>query len=277
MLHRRRPRRRRRRRGAGARPGPRRGLQPGRDQLGGPVLGRSPTSPPGQRAGRGRADGVAPWRQEQRGAPSACRPPAPRSSASRRPRPRTRTRRVRPVNPYGAAKAYAHLLSASTASATCTRSARSSTTTSRPRPDQFVTRKITSTVAAIAQGRADASCSATSTPAATGAGRPTTSTRWSRGAPRAGRPGDYVIATGVATPVRDFVAAAFRRGRDRRLVPPGHVDPAFVRPADAAELTGDASRARARARLGADRRLRRDRRPDGRRRPVGPTSLRLGG
>ena len=104
------------------------------------------------------ADGVrAPAAGEARAEPSAwCRPPAPRSSASRASPPRTRTPPIRPVNPYGAAKAYAHLmvdvyrhrdLHAVSAILYNHESPR--------RPAQFVTRKITSTVAAIAQGRAE--------------------------------------------------------------------------------------------------------------------------
>ena len=79
---------------------------------------------------------------------------------------------------------------------------------------------------------------ATWTPAATGAGRRTTSTRWS-GLPGHDEPGDYVVATGVAHSVREFVAAAFAAGRCRGLAAPRPVDPAFVRPVDAVELVGD--------------------------------------
>ena len=97
---------------------------------------------------------------------------------------------VRPVNPYGAAKAYAHLmvdvyrhrdLHAVSAILYNHESPR--------RPAQFVTRKITSTVAAIAQGRAERlDARATWTPGGTGAGRPTTSTRWcARRAPTTAR------------------------------------------------------------------------------------------
>ena len=104
------------------------------------------------------ADGVrAAAAGEERASRSAsCRPPAPRSSASRASRPQNEDTPIRPVNPYGAAKAYAHLmvdvyrhrdLHAVSAILYNHESPR--------RPAQFVTRKITSTVAAIAQGRAD--------------------------------------------------------------------------------------------------------------------------
>ena len=59
-----------------------------------------------------------------------------------------------------------------------------------------------------------------------------------------GPPDDYVVATGTGRTVRDFVAAAFAAaglpGWQEHVV----LDEAFVRPADAAVLVGDASRAR---------------------------------
>jgi GDPmannose 4,6-dehydratase len=56
-------------------------------------------------------------------------------------------------------------------------------------------------------------------------------------------PDDYVVATGQAHTVEEFVAAAFDRvdiADWRRFV---RTDPAFVRPVDAAVQVGDASRA----------------------------------
>ena len=56
-------------------------------------------------------------------------------------------------------------------------------------------------------------------------------------------PTDYVIATGVATSVREFCRIAFERvGRDyqEHVV----VDPKLYRPAEVDHLLGDASRAR---------------------------------
>src|SRR5690606_11201006 len=55
---------------------------------------------------------------------------------------------------------------------------------------------------------------------------------------------DYVVATGVSHSVRDFVAAAFAAAG---VVDPEHfvgIDPALVRPTDAADLRGAAGRAR---------------------------------
>jgi GDPmannose 4,6-dehydratase len=55
---------------------------------------------------------------------------------------------------------------------------------------------------------------------------------------------DYVIATGEAHSVREFVETAFEHAG---LNPDRHVvtDPAFVRPAEVDHLVGDASKARA--------------------------------
>ena len=58
------------------------------------------------------------------------------------------------------------------------------------------------------------------------------------------RPDDYVFATGTAHSVEDFLTAAFGSvGLEWR----DHVklDPRFVRPAEVAQLVGDARKARA--------------------------------
>ena len=56
---------------------------------------------------------------------------------------------------------------------------------------------------------------------------------------------DFVVATGVAHSVRDFVAAAFLRVGINDWEPLVEVDPALLRPADPSVLVGDASHARA--------------------------------
>ncbi len=53
-----------------------------------------------------------------------------------------------------------------------------------------------------------------------------------------------MIATGESHSVRDFVAAAFARAGITDWEPLVSTDPAFVRPVDATELVGDASKAR---------------------------------
>ena len=152
-------------------------------------------------------------------------------------------------------------------SAVCTRAARSSTTTSpldgpsasspagSPRPSP------PSPVAAPT-----ASSSATSTPAATGAGPPTTSTPWCA-PPEPPTAADYVVATGEGHSVRDFAAAAFARAGIADWEPLLVSDPARLRPADATDLTGDASKARRDLGWAPTVHVRGGRRPHGRRRP----------
>ena len=158
--------------------------------------------------------------------------------------PQDETTPVRPVNPYGAAKAYAHLmvdvyrrrdLHAVSAILYNHESPR--------RPTQFVTRKITSTVAAIAQGRADRLTLGNLDARRDWGWAPDYVDAMVRAA-RADEPRDYVVATGVGHSVRDFVAAAFRRAGIEDWSGLVTVDPEFVRPADPTDLTGDASRAR---------------------------------
>ena len=151
---------------------------------------------------------------------------------------------IRPVNPYGAAKAYAHLmvdvyrrrdLHAVSAILYNHESPR--------RPTQFVTRKITSTVAAIAQGRADRLVLGNLDARRDWGWAPDYVDAMVRAA-RSDQPRDYVVATGVGHSVQDFVAAAFRRAGIDDWSDLVTVDPEFVRPADPTDLTGDATRAR---------------------------------
>jgi GDPmannose 4,6-dehydratase len=158
--------------------------------------------------------------------------------------PQDETTPVRPVNPYGAAKAYAHLmvdvyrrrdLQAVSAILYNHESPR--------RPETFVTRKITSTVAAIAQGRAERLTLGNLDARRDWGWAPDYVDAMVRAA-RSDTPRDYVVATGVSHSVRDFVATAFRRAGIEDWSDLVTVDPEFVRPADPTDLTGDASRAR---------------------------------
>jgi GDPmannose 4,6-dehydratase len=151
---------------------------------------------------------------------------------------------LRPVNPYGAAKAYAHLmvdvyrhrdLHAVSAILYSHESPR--------RPVQFVTRKITSTVAAITQGRADRLTLGNLDSRRDWGWAPDYVDAMVRAA-RVTAARDYVIATGVGHSVRDFVDAAFRHAGIDDWSTHVDVDPEFVRPVDPRDLTGDASLAR---------------------------------
>jgi GDPmannose 4,6-dehydratase len=65
-----------------------------------------------------------------------------------------------------------------------------------------------------------------------------------RRAVRGDEPGDYVVATGQARTVADFVAAAFTAAGVPDWSSHVGIDPQFVRPRDATLLVGDATRAR---------------------------------
>ena len=152
---------------------------------------------------------------------------------------------VHPLNPYGAAKAYAHLM----VDVYRTRGLHASSLVlynheSPRRPAHFVTRKITSTVAAIARGRADR-LTLGNLDARRDWGWAPDYVGAMVAAARADVATDYVVATGTAHSVRDFVAAAFARVGVHDWEHLVAVDPAYVRPADSTELVGDAGRARA--------------------------------
>lgn len=158
--------------------------------------------------------------------------------------PQTESCPVRPLNPYGVAKASAH----HAVHAYRYRGLHASSLIfynheSPLRGNQFVTRKITSTVAAIAKGEA--------TELRLGNLDARRDWGWAPDFVRAMHlaashevSDDYVIATGVAHSVREFAAAAFAAAGiddwERYVV----VDPVFFRPLDATELCGDPSHAR---------------------------------
>jgi GDPmannose 4,6-dehydratase len=151
---------------------------------------------------------------------------------------------IAPVSPYGAAKAFAHLavgvyrgrgLHAASAILYNHESPR--------RPTRFVTRRITSTVAAIARDRADRLVLGNLDARRDWGWAPDYVAAMVRAA-RAEAPGDYVVATGQGHSVRDFAAAAFVRAGIEDWEPLLVSDPALFRPADATDLTGDATKAR---------------------------------
>ena len=159
--------------------------------------------------------------------------------------PQTEATRVAPVNPYGAAKAFAHL----SAGVFRQRDLHVSSLVlynheSPRRPERFVTRKITSTVAAIARGEAEELVLGNIDARRDWGWAPDYVDAMVRAA-RADEPADYVVATGRAHSVGDFVAAAFAAAGVGDWEPLVRQDAAFFRPVDPTELVGDASRARA--------------------------------
>ncbi|WP_307861849.1 GDP-mannose 4,6-dehydratase [Nocardioides sp. SYSU D00065] len=158
--------------------------------------------------------------------------------------PQDETTPVAPVNPYGAAKAFAHLsarvfrqrgLHVSSAILYNHESPR--------RPERFVTRKITAGVAAIARGEADELVLGNLDARRDWGWAPDYVDAMVRAA-RADEPTDYVVATGRAHSVREFVAAAFAAVGIADWEPLVRQDAAYFRPADPTELVGDATRAR---------------------------------
>lgn len=152
---------------------------------------------------------------------------------------------IAPLSPYGAAKAFAHHLAA----VYRVRGLHVATLVlynheSPRRPSGFVTRKITSTAAAIARGEADELALGNLDAVRDWGWAPDYVDAMVR-ALRAPDADTFVVATGVAHSVRDFVAAAFTAAGIDDWERHVRVDPAFYRPADPATLVGDASKARA--------------------------------
>jgi GDPmannose 4,6-dehydratase len=157
--------------------------------------------------------------------------------------PQTEASAIRPVNPYGAAKAFAHLSAGVFRQRDLHVSSAILYNHESPRRDQrFVTRKITSTVAAIARGDAAELVLGNLDARRDWGWAPDYVDAMVRAA-RADEPSDYVVATGRAHSVRDFVAAAFAAAGITDWEPLVRQDPAFFRPTDPTELVGDASRA----------------------------------
>jgi len=152
---------------------------------------------------------------------------------------------VAPINPYGAAKAYAHhLVGAYRASGLRASSVVLYNHESPRRPEQFVTRKITAAAARIARGEQDELVLGDLDVRRDWGWAPDYADALARVA-TSDRADDYVVATGTAHSIRDFVAAAFARVGIDDTTGLVRSDAEFVRPADATELRGDASKIRA--------------------------------
>ena len=153
---------------------------------------------------------------------------------------------IHPVSPYGAAKAFAHHFGVvARGRGQFVSNAILYNHESPDRPLTFVTRKITHRVAEIALGRAETIA----------LGNLDARRDWSWAGDvidaltliaTASEPDDFVVASGVARSVRDFVAAAFAAAGiadwEDRVVR----DARFARPADAPDMRGDSSKVRSR-------------------------------
>lgn len=153
---------------------------------------------------------------------------------------------LRPVSPYGAAKALAHHavgIARARGQFACSLILYNHESPRRPRT--FVSRKITSTVAAIAAGRSERLVLGNLDARRDWGWAPDYVDAMVR-ALRHDAPDDYVVATGEARTVRELVAAAFARAGIEDWERFVEVDPALIRPADPSLLVGDATRARQR-------------------------------
>lgn len=151
---------------------------------------------------------------------------------------------LRPVNPYGAAKAYAHLaVGVYRARDLHAVSAILYNHESPRRPEQFVTRKITRGVAAIVRGRQSRLVLGNLEARRDWGWAPDYVDALVRAA-RAERAQDFVVATGESHSVAEFVAAAFAHAGVEDWESFVEVDPELLRPVDAVELRGDPTRAR---------------------------------
>jgi GDPmannose 4,6-dehydratase len=159
--------------------------------------------------------------------------------------PQNESTPLRPTSPYGAAKVYAHHL----VDVYRTRGLYACgmilfNHESPRRPPAFVTRKITQSVALIASGKQDTLTLGSLSSRRDWGWAPDYVTAMVS-AMRQESGDDFVVATGVSHSVGDFVAAAFARVGITDWVDLVRTDAAFIRPADAPELVGDAAKARA--------------------------------
>jgi len=158
--------------------------------------------------------------------------------------PQNETTPRKPVTPYGAAKSFAHeMVGVYRARGMFASSAILYNHESPRRPHSFVARKISHEAARISMGLSDALV----------LGQMDVFRDWGYapdyvdGMMRildADQPGDFVVATGVAHSVRQFVEHAFAYVGIDDWSSYVSVDPALYRPADPKQLVGDPSRLR---------------------------------
>ena len=157
--------------------------------------------------------------------------------------PQSETTPFRPRSPYAIAKLYAHWMTINYREAhqlfAC--SGILFNHESPRRGENFVTRKVTRGVAQILAGKADKlRMGNLDAKRDWGHARDYVNAMWLM--LQQDEPDDYVVATGITRSVKDFVEAAFGLvGLDwKKYV---QVDDAYMRPADVAELRGDATKA----------------------------------
>ncbi|MFS0717142.1 GDP-mannose 4,6-dehydratase [Arthrobacter sp. 1P04PC] len=149
---------------------------------------------------------------------------------------------LRPITPYGAAKALAHhAVGTYRARGLFASSAVLYNHESLRRPSSFVTRRITLGVAAIALGLKERLSLGNLDAVRDFGWAPDYVDAMVRIA-SAEQPEDFVVATGVSRSVRDFAEAAFLAAGVSEGLSLIDVNPKFRRPVDAPEMRGDATK-----------------------------------
>ncbi len=158
--------------------------------------------------------------------------------------PQTEATAVRPTSPYGASKAYAHsLVNLYRGAGVWASSCILYNHESPRRPETFVTRKITAAAARISRGLQD-SLELGNLAARRDWGWAPDYVDALRRAARAEHPDDFVIATGVAHSVEDFVRVSFERAGIDDWRSHVTVSDDLLRTGDAPQQLGDATKAR---------------------------------
>jgi GDPmannose 4,6-dehydratase len=157
--------------------------------------------------------------------------------------PQTENTAIRPTSPYGAAKAFAHHLvgvyrARGLPATTCIFYNHESPR----RPPTFVTRKITQSVAQIANGELDQLTLGTMDVRRDWGWAPDYIDAMTL-AVRHEVADDYVIATGQSHTIADFVGAAFAHVGITDWAPLVRIDDQYGRPNDPPELVGDSAKA----------------------------------
>jgi len=151
---------------------------------------------------------------------------------------------INPASPYGAVKAFAHSM------ATVSRGQGQFVSTvilynheSPRRPENFVTRKITSAAARIARGSTEP-LRLGNVDARRDWGFAGDYVRAMVAVMRADEPDDFVVATGVSHSIEDFARSAFAAAGVENWREHVLIDEGLMRPSDPSDFVGDAAKAR---------------------------------
>jgi GDPmannose 4,6-dehydratase len=158
--------------------------------------------------------------------------------------PQTESTPIQPTSPYGAAKAFAHhFVGIYRASGVHASNCILYNHESPRRPDTFVTRKITLAAARIAAGLQETLTLGDTSIRRDWGWAPDFVDAMVRAA-RHDTPGDYVIAAGENHSIEEFAQLAFRAAGVHDWRTRIRIDQELIRPADIADMRGDATKAR---------------------------------